>query len=57
MLFNGVSRLDLGDSQEAFAMVNPLEERLPFVVPVKIREFKGCVEKWFLQVREDVHIL
>ncbi len=46
----GISRLELGEMHEATALISPMEERMPLVVPVKTREFRGCVEKWMVQV-------
>ncbi len=37
---------------EATALISPMEERMPLVVPVKTKEYRGCVEKWMVQVRK-----
>ncbi len=38
---------------EATALISPLEERMPLILPVKTREYRGCVEKWLAQVTND----
>ena len=38
----------------SFAMISHLEERVPFLMPIKHRESKGCVEKWLLQIENQM---
>ncbi len=48
----GIARLELGEMHEATALISPLEERMPLILPVKTREYRGCVEKWLAQVTQ-----
>lgn len=53
-LFNGIHSLEFDDLDEAHAMISGKGERIPFGAPIRTRDARGCVEKWMLQVEEQM---
>ena len=52
ILFPGIARLELDDIHDAYAMMSNMDERVPFLAPIRAKDSRGCVEKWMLQVTQ-----
>ena len=37
-------------------MTSPKGERIPFPAPIRTRDARGCVEKWLIQVEENMRL-
>ncbi len=54
--FEGINRLEFNDQQEITAMISVEKEVVQFKATVNPSKARGMVEKWLIQVEEQMHV-
>ncbi len=54
LCFGGIHSLEFDELQEIQSMQSLKGERIPFPAPIRTRDARGCVEKWLIQIDENM---
>lgn len=54
LCFSGIYSLEFDELQEIQSMCSLKGERIPFPAPIRTRDARGCVEKWLIQIEENM---
>lgn len=54
LCFNGIWGLEFDELQEIQSMKSAKGEMIPFPAPIRTRDARGCVEKWLIQVEDNM---
>lgn len=54
LCFNGIYTMEFDELQEIQSMKSMKGEQIPFPAPIRTRDARGCVEKWLIQVEENM---